>query len=103
MTDTLQGYIPMSTQLEEALAANRRANAIIAQQADEMAAMDRARREAVDEALRIMTQLDDLGEALALGIEAYYSNHDIEEPESCPDLHHPLVAWRAMRPVKGLV
>lgn len=52
-----------------------------------------------NESLRITCQMDDLAEAMALGIETHLEHHVKEVAE----LRVPLAAWRAFRPVKGLV
>lgn len=53
----------------------------------------------VNDAMRVMTQQDDLAEAMALGIERHLQHHVREVPE----LRGPLAAWREHRPEKGLV
>lgn len=103
--------------------ANRAANAIIAQQAGEMAVLQKTLNEAkakrleqFNVSIRIMTQMDDLAETMAMALE------DLLVPEGPGDMdpvsvtHDNMLcdakvaaateavkAWRAVRPTRGLV
>lgn len=52
-----------------------------------------------DHSLRLMCRMDDLGEAMALGIETHLVDMYARD---VPELAGPLAAWRVMRPTPGL-
>jgi hypothetical protein len=92
----------------------RATNPTIHQQEDEMRAVQNALADAqkalaeveakrfyqFNQSIRIMAQMDDLAEAMALSTEAYREHYPFE---LTIDMEAALAAWRAFRPTKGLV